>query len=86
MPSLLGLEALRVLLEQPVEEFVAGDQREGANASSSRGCHVQAMVINGAALAAGGSLERRHQPIGFGAMMETNAQKGSGARRALPMP
>jgi hypothetical protein len=43
-----------VLLEQPVEEFVAGDHGEGADASSSRGCHVQAMVINGGALAAGG--------------------------------
>ena len=36
-----------MLLEQPEEEFVAGDHGEGADASSSRGCHVQAMVING---------------------------------------
>ena len=48
-----GLEALRVLLEQPVKEFVAGDHGEGADASSSRGCHVQAMVINGGPLAGG---------------------------------
>jgi len=80
------LDPLGVLLEQPVEEFVAGYHGEGADASSSRRCHVQAMVINGGALAAGGYLEPQQQPIGFSAMMEPNAQKGSGARRALPMP
>jgi hypothetical protein len=89
------LEAFGMLLEQPVEELVAGDHGEefssltaprmppsgDGHQGGSRGQASDQRPPGGRRFQS-----RRYQPIGFSAMMGTNAQKGSGARRALPMP
>ena len=68
-----GLQAFGMLLEQPVEELVAGDHSRGDGwlLAPRMACSVDRHPEG-----------RRHQPSGFGAMMGTNAQ----GKRCLKSP